>query len=95
MCKQEMNFIQRIFLEHNDVYFRRADVLIEDLDDSRGCLGDQYRITKFSGTIYEFDFNKQFVCTITDYGTDFKAWRKLFEYVYELCKSKTDDCHEY
>lgn len=49
---------------YHDVYFRRADVLIEDLDDSRGYLGDQYRIMKFSGTIYEFDFNKQFVCTM-------------------------------
>jgi len=39
-------------------------VLIEELDGSRGYLGDQYRITKFSGTIYEFDFNKQFVCAM-------------------------------
>lgn len=58
---------------YHDVFFRRADVLIEDLDDSRGYLGDQSRITLFDGTIYEFDFNKQFVCNMQVQDKNFLA----------------------
>lgn len=58
---------------YHDVYFRRADVLIENLDDSRGYLGDQYRTTLLDGTIYEFDFNKRFVCNMQVQGKNFLA----------------------
>lgn len=58
---------------YNDVNFKCSDVIIEDLDDSRGYLGDQYVSTLFSGIIYEFDFNKKFVCNMQIQDKNFIA----------------------
>ncbi|MDE6625566.1 MAG: DUF3137 domain-containing protein [Lachnospiraceae bacterium] len=49
---------------YHDVHFRRADVLIEDVEQTGGFMADERKITLFQGAIYEFEFNKPFVCNM-------------------------------